>query len=149
MSHSRAAILGRLSSTLGHAAAADAPAVVQRVHERARGPQPEWAEAVRERFLAKLAGVAGTYAEVASRDGIVAAGAAHLAAQLLPQRVCVAPHPVLAGIEWPQGWQAESRRARGDDRAGLAVAFCGIAETGSLVLLSGPDSPTSLNSLPD
>lgn len=63
--------------------------------------------------------------------------------------MCVAPHPLLADIVWPEGWQVESRRARGDDRIGFAVAFCGIAETGSLMLLSGPESPTSLNFLPD
>lgn len=149
MAEPRAAILGRISQALGHAAAADAPAVVQRVNGHARGPQPQWAVGMRERFLAKLAKVAGTHAVIASREAIVGAVADYLAAQGLPQRLAVAPHPLLAGLAWPQGWQVESRAARGEDRVSLAVAFCGIAETGSLMLLSGPDSPTSLNFLPD
>ena len=149
MSDSRAAILGRISQALGHAAEADAPAVRQRVNGHARGPQPQWAEVDRERFLAKLAKVAGTHAGVASHAEIVHAVTDYLAAQNLPQRVCVAPHSLLADIVWPEGWQVESRRARGDDRIGFAVAFCGIAETGSLMLLSGPESPTTLNFLPD
>lgn len=149
MTDPRAAILGQVSQALGHAAAADAPAVVQRVSAHARGPQPQWKADTRERFLAKLAKVAGTHAVIASREAIVAAVADYLAAQGLPQRLAAAPHPLLTGVAWPQAWQVESRAARGEDRVGLAVAFCGIAETGSLMLLSGPDSPTSLNFLPD
>ena len=149
MTDPRAAILGRLSRALGHEAAADAPAVVQRVNEHARGPQPQWAETPRERFLAKLAKVAGTYAEIASDAEMARTVADYLEAQNLPHRLVVAPHPLLAGVVWPDGWEVASRRAEGEDRVGLAVAFCGIAETGSLVLLSGPDSPTTLNFLPD
>lgn len=149
MSDGRAAILGRISQALGHAAAADAPAVVQRVSGHARGPQPQWGAGTRERFLAKLEKVAGTHAVIASPDGIAGAVAGYLGDHGLPQRFVAAPHPLLAGVAWPQGWQVESRSAQGDDRASLGVAFCGIAETGSLMLLSGPDSPTSLNFLPD
>jgi L-lactate dehydrogenase complex protein LldG len=149
MAESRTAILGRLSQALGHAAAADAPEVVQRVDDPARGPQPQWAEAPRERFLAKLAKVAGTHAEIASHAEIVQAVTDYLAAQNLPHRLVVAPHPLLDNVIWPEGWEVARRRAEGDDRVSLAVAFCGIAETGSLMLLSGPDSPTTLNFLPD
>lgn len=149
MADRRAAILDRLSQVLGHEAAADAPAVMQRVNDPARGPQPQWSEAPRERFLDKLAKVAGTHAEIASDAECVQAVTDYFAAQDLPPCLVIAPHPLLAGIVWPEGWQVESRRAQGDDRIALAVAFCGIAETGSLVLLSGPDSPTTLNFLPD
>ena len=149
MSDSRAAIIKRISQALGHAAAADAPEVAQRVDHHARGPQPQWGEAGRERFLTKLAKVAGTHAGIASNAEVVRAVADYLAAQGLAQRLCVAPHPLLANLAWPQGWQVEARRPHGDDRVGLGAAFCGIAETGSLMLLSGPDSPTSLNFLPD
>ena len=149
MAESRSAILGRISQALGHEATADAPAVVQRVNEHARGPQPQWAEAPRERFLAKLTKVAGTYVEIASDAEIVQTVSDYRAAQNLPHRLVVAPHPLLAKVIWPEGWDVASRRAQGDDRISLAVAFCGIAETGSLMLLSGPDSPTTLNFLPD
>ena len=59
MTDHRAAILGRISQALGHEAACDSPAVMQRVNDPARGPQPQWPEAPRKRFLAKLARVAG------------------------------------------------------------------------------------------
>jgi L-lactate utilization protein LutC len=149
MSDSRATILGRIARAHSHDTAADAPVVMQRISEHARGPQPQWADLPRARFLAKLEKVVGTWAEVAGSENIVQAVSDYLAAQQLPHRLCVAPHPLLDGIAWPEGWQAERRRAQGDDRVSLAVAFCAIAETGSLVLLAGPESPTTLNFLPD
>lgn len=41
----------------------------------------------------------------------------------------------------------ERRAARGSDQFGVTVTFASIAETGSGMLLSGPESPTTLNSL--
>ena len=41
------------------------------------------------------------------------------------------------------------RLATRDDHVTVTRAFAGVAETGSLVLLSSPQSPTSLNFLPD
>jgi hypothetical protein len=149
MTDHRAAILGRLSTTLGHTASPVDDVVTQRLDTRPRGPQPQWPETLRERFLAKLAKVSGTHAEIAAGTEIVPAVAAYLEAQHLPSRLAAAPHALLAGVEWPQAWQVASRHAEGDDRVGLAVAFCGVAESGSLMLLSGPDSPTTLNFLPD
>lgn len=37
----------------------------------------------------------------------------------------------------------------GDDLAGISHAFAGVAETGTLALLSGPDNPTTINFLPE
>ena len=147
MTEHRAAILGRLSSVLDHIANADA--IGGRLAAHPRGPQPQWPETLRERFLAKLARVAGSCAEIGAPADIARAVGDYLAAQNLPPRLMAAPHPLLDGVAWPQGWQVESGRARGDDRVGLAAAFCGVAESGSLVLCSGPDSPATLNFLPD
>ena len=149
MNDPRAAILARLSQALGHQAAADAPVVLQRVGKPERGPQPQWDQSLRQRFLAKLTKVAGTHGSIASNADLVQAVADYLSAQNLPQSLCVAPHPLLAGIDWPESWRVARGHTQGDDRVGLTVAFCGIAETGSLMLLSGPGSPTTLNFLPD
>jgi L-lactate dehydrogenase complex protein LldG len=40
-------------------------------------------------------------------------------------------------------------RAEGSEQVSLTHAFAGIAETGTLLLRSGPDAPTTLNFLPD
>jgi L-lactate dehydrogenase complex protein LldG len=39
--------------------------------------------------------------------------------------------------------------ARGSDHVSITGAFAAIAETGTLVMASGPDHPVSLNLLPD
>jgi L-lactate dehydrogenase complex protein LldG len=51
-------------------------------------------------------------------------------------------------------WQAHNISlthgpSAGNDAHSISVAVCGCAETGSLVLLSGRDNPTTLNFLPD
>jgi L-lactate dehydrogenase complex protein LldG len=39
--------------------------------------------------------------------------------------------------------------SQGDDEVSVTAAYAGIAETGTLLLHSGPASPTTLNFLPD
>lgn len=67
-------------------------------------------------------------------------------------------HLPLAAVCWPQlaslDWRAagitvEERAAVGDDLVGISGAFCGIAETGTLMLLSGPETPASVSLLPE
>ena len=43
----------------------------------------------------------------------------------------------------------EARPTPGDDRLGITGCFCAIAETGTLVVLSGADTPTATTLLPD
>ncbi len=45
--------------------------------------------------------------------------------------------------------QITRRAARDGDKVSVTTAFAGIAETGTLLLRSGPDWPTTLNFLPD
>jgi L-lactate dehydrogenase complex protein LldG len=40
-------------------------------------------------------------------------------------------------------------RSEGQDLNAVSHAFGGVAETGSLVMVSGPDNPSTLNFLPD
>jgi L-lactate dehydrogenase complex protein LldG len=40
-------------------------------------------------------------------------------------------------------------RGQGSDQVSVTGAFAGIAETGTVVMASGPDHPVSLNLLPD
>lgn len=57
----------------------------------------------------------------------------------------------IGDLEWADssGLVREQRVAQAGDEASLTNAFCGIAETGTLMLYSGSDSPTTLNFLPD
>lgn len=74
--------------------------------------------------------------------------AGYLSARHLPQAaVC---WPPLATLNWrAAGLTVAARAARGDDLVGITGAYCGIAETGTLMLVSGPDTPASVSLLPE
>ena len=57
----------------------------------------------------------------------------------------------LAALPWADQpiLRIERRAARDGDKVSVTTAFAGIAETGTLLLRSGPDWPTTLNFLPD
>jgi L-lactate dehydrogenase complex protein LldG len=76
---------------------------------------------------------------------------AYLARNNLPANVAMAPSPLLEGYDWASQKMLSIRRGRGQgsDQVSVTGAFAGIAETGTVVMASGPDHPVSLNLLPD
>jgi L-lactate dehydrogenase complex protein LldG len=82
---------------------------------------------------------------------VPAAAAAYLRRHNVPQKLVVAPAPVLDECRWES--QPLMRLRRGTalpaDAAGLTLAAAGIAETGTLMLVSSPELPTLLAFLPE
>ena len=63
------------------------------------------------------------------------------------QAVC---WPVLQALDWTSvGVTVAARPARGDDLVGMTGAFCAIAETGTLMMLSGAETPGATSLLPE
>lgn len=148
---SRDAILGRIRKALGR----DGPPA-QSVQDEARaylaaragGPRPpmEWDRI--ERFLDRARAMACTVERVTGFEKVPAAVAAFLAGAGLPAKAVVWPE--VAGWDWEAaGIDADARRAQGDDLVGITGAFCGIAETGTLALLSGAETPGSVSLVPE
>ena len=81
--------------------------------------------------------------------------AEYLRAHNLPARVAMAPDPLLDRAGWgaTDGGRAplEIRRgtATADDEVGVTTAFAGVAETGTVMLVSGLDNPAMLAFLPE
>jgi L-lactate dehydrogenase complex protein LldG len=77
--------------------------------------------------------------------------ARYLAAENLPAELVMAPDPALAAIPWDSRPLLQIRRGRAGagDAVSLAPCLAAIAETGTLMLVSGPGTPTTLNFLPD
>jgi hypothetical protein len=99
-------------------------------------------------FRTGLEKVSGTLHALPRLEAIPTAVADYLAGHGLPPAAAVAP--ALQGLDWTAaGLMVRCGPTRGQDLAGVSLAWRGIAENGSLVLLSGPDHPTSLNFLPD
>lgn len=93
----------------------------------------------------------GTVERVADAAEVPAAIAQYLAAQNLPSRFVMAPHPELQGLPWDRAPMLahEARRAQASDLVSVQQGFAGIAETGTLMLPSDPARPTTLNILAD
>ncbi len=91
-----------------------------------------------------------TVARVAATE-VAGEVTAYLARNNLPAEAAMAPSPLLEGYDWAGQEMLSLRRGagRGDDQVSITGAFAAIAETGTLVMASGPDHPVSLNLLPD
>jgi len=93
----------------------------------------------------------GTVARIPDLAVVPEAITDYLAAQNLPARIVMAPHPELEGIDWSTRpmLEREARRARDGDQVSLQHAWAGVAETGTLFFPSDPVRPATLNLLPD
>lgn len=102
-------------------------------------------------FITMAEAVHATVARVASADAVPGAVADYLAQHNLPSRMVMTPDPQLDQIPWQDRPLLEIRRgaAEDSDAVGLTGCFAAIAETGTLMLTSGPHGPTRNNFLPD
>jgi L-lactate dehydrogenase complex protein LldG len=142
-------ILGRVRQGIGKADfAVRRAAAVAALNSPMRGPQPSMKADLVARFRAKAEYLSNTVAAVPGLDKAPAAVAAYLAASgLSGEAVATAD---VASLDWASaGLQVEARPAVYADKTGISSCFCAIAETGTLMLLSGPDSPATVSLLPE
>jgi L-lactate dehydrogenase complex protein LldG len=102
-------------------------------------------------FVANLEKEFGSVTRVPDAGAVPGAVADYLAAQNLPTSLVMAPHPQLRAIPWSTRPLLDIRegRAQATDLVSLQHAFAAIAETGTLMLPSAPERPTTLNLLAD
>jgi L-lactate dehydrogenase complex protein LldG len=102
-------------------------------------------------FIANVEKEFGSVVCVPDFDAVPAAVVDYLAAHNLPSEVIMAPHPDLHTIAWSARPLLRIREGRAgpNDAVSLQHGFAGIAETGTLMLPSAPDRPTTLNLLAD
>jgi len=115
---------------------------------RARGPIPPAEDDLVAQFCAHAHASASTVNRLDTRTAAPRALADFLAREKLPLRGCV--WPALAGIDWAgAGLEFAARGASAEDKVGVTGVFCAIAETGTLMLVSGPDTPATVSLLPE
>jgi L-lactate dehydrogenase complex protein LldG len=100
-------------------------------------------------FVTMAEAVAATLVRVTAWSAVPEAVADYLKAHNLPADLAVAPDARLDALAGHGLFTVRRGPALPQDVVGVAAAFGGIAETGTLMLVSGPDTPTSLNFLPD
>lgn len=129
--------------------------VEARLGQPERGPVPARADLDRAGLLTlfetKAKEASATVMRVGRRADVPAAVADFLAGENLPAEIVMAPDPRLDAIPWDERPMLSITRGRtgGEHAVAVTGAFAGIAETGTLMLLSGPESPTTLNLLPE
>lgn len=102
-------------------------------------------------FIAMAEEVQATTARVDLLAAVPEAVAHFLASENLPAELVLAPDPSLDELPW-NAWpllRIRRGRAEAEDAVGLTPCFAAIAETGTLMLISGAETPTTLNFLPD
>jgi L-lactate dehydrogenase complex protein LldG len=130
-------------------------AVASRIASHPRGVIPARGQlppAERVKLFAEMVVNAnGTVAPLPSAAEVPAAVSDFLRSQNLPMQIRRGDDPRLAGMPWDRQGTLEVTTGRSDGHqlASVSHAFGGIAETGTLVLTSGKDNPTTLNFLPD
>jgi L-lactate dehydrogenase complex protein LldG len=126
---------------------ADAAAIERLIEQRSRGPQPVPGADLARQFCERAAQLASDVVRVASLTAVAPAVAQYLDRHGVARRaVC---WPEMTSLPWSEHKiELEARAARGDDAVGITGAFAAIAETGTLMLLSGSDTPATVSLLP-
>jgi L-lactate dehydrogenase complex protein LldG len=145
----RESILARIRARQGKtpvATEAERAAVRAQLQARPASVRPRMDWEPLARFRERAEGLASTVDEVETLAAVPAAVARYLEASGLP-RVAVC-WKELNALDWSgAGMQVEARAARDTDLIGITGAFCAIAETGTLMTVSGRDTPPTVSLL--
>ena len=151
---SRDEILGRVRAGLQRNAAnaaAGREVMAAALSSNSQGPKPGFdatPQALLERFRIKSEVQASTVDIVAADADVPAAVARYLSDMKLPRTAVV--QPALAALDWAgAGLTVEARGARDADLVGITGCFCAVAETGTLMMCSAPDTPAAVSLLPE
>jgi L-lactate dehydrogenase complex protein LldG len=144
-------ILARIRARQGKPAAPEASerdAVAAHIRAHPRNARPALAWDPVARFREQALRLASTVEDVTSLDGVPAAVARYLRQNDLS--LTAACWPQFADLPWQgAGMDIAVRPARDADLIGITGAFCAIAETGTLMTVSGPHTPATTSLLPE
>jgi len=150
----REAILGRISKALGRDGTpvklAEQPEDVStRLQATHRHTLPAVGADLVQAAIDNMESVLMSVVRLQTSEECVAAVQWYLESQGIDGKAsgAVTVSPGLASMQWPQCYQ--SGAATGLEQVGVTACIAAVAETGSLVLASGSESPVTLNFLPE
>ena len=152
MMSAREKILGNIRRSLDRDSdrSLDSGALRARTQAHARHLLPEFDEEPVYRFRQKMMAAHATVSEVNSLTQVALEITGYLNDHDLAPEIVISGEPLITQLSWPQDViRVEQRLPRGSDTVSVTSALYGIAETGTLMLVSGEQSATSLNFLPD
>jgi len=150
----RRSILARIRAAQGRGAAPEAPereAVADYLARHPEGPRPPLEDDLVARFVREARKMSTTVDEVESLAAAPAAAGRYLAERgLTKQAVAWQTLDSPSTFDWAAaGLSVEFRKPEDRDLVGLTGCFCATAETGTLVLLSSPQTWASGALLPE
>lgn len=150
-SAARAAIFGRIRKAQNRPSEptdAELAQARQYLASHTSGPRPELGPDLVARFRQQAERTSQTLDTVRTLDEVPAAAARYLAGLGLPAQAIA--WQTLASLPWqPAGLQVAFRKPVNEDMVGITGCFCAVAETGTLMLLSSPDTWSSAALLPE
>jgi len=167
--NARETILNKIRKAHNPATAATTQALVAHLTQHPRGPLPPPAADLLARFKERALKLSSDIIETGDLSQVPALLADYLQERNLPlSGVC---WPVLATLPWsaagleiqqrpalpllnllPQAGEEVNellRKFNDNDLVGITSAFCAIAETGTLMMLSSPETPATTSLLPE
>lgn len=104
-----------------------------------------------DNFQTLLEGQGTTVIQLESLENIPKTIADYLRGHNLPLSLRHGADTLISRIPWEAetAIDRQTGKAQAEDHTSLSVAFLGIGETGTLLMLSGADNPTTLNFLPE
>ena len=148
---SREDILGRVRASVGRNVTNEPEALAainNAISARTPGPRPQLKGDLLARFKEKSEALSTSVDIVSDWAAIPAAIARYLDGHGLARRVV--GWPLLQGHDWKSSDLIfDARGAVDADLVGVTGCYCAIAETGTLMLLSGPDTPATVSLLPE
>jgi L-lactate dehydrogenase complex protein LldG len=155
MNDARSRVLGQIKAALDRGGVARTS--VAELDRRVRNPQSNLTPGrarlppaeLTDLFVQMAEEASATVARVSSAEEVPTAVLDYLRGQNLPAKVVMAPD--LNRIDWSKAPLIEIRRGAAvpDDVVSVTGAFAGVAETGTLMMASGREHPTTLNILPE
>ncbi len=148
MSAARKRILGKIHDALdGDRQGEWRAELSQRMQQPPALIRPRISDDLLMHFREKLEQSSGSFEQLETSDEVAAAVFAYLKTNGLAPKIRIAP--ALQEMAWGGQLEVSYGNTRGEDLVSVTPAFCAVAETGSVVLLSSDKCPTSLNFLPD
>jgi L-lactate dehydrogenase complex protein LldG len=120
----------------------------QYLHDHPQGPRPDIGQDIVQCFKDQALRMSDTIDEVASWSDAPAAVARYLNGINVAKQAIA--WPTLENLAWSDAdIQVEFRTPENEDLVGITGSFCAVAETGSLMLLSSPNTFVSASLLPE
>ena len=150
--NARDEILGRIRAAIDRPEGAGPPPPPEYANRslipaRARGTSA----GLTARFIEMATEAEVSIDRVADERGVGKAVAAWLNAEGLPKSAVVSPDSVMDAYGWDAAPELDLRRGptHGDDLVSVTPTVAGIAETGTIMVRTGPGTPYALNFLPE